>query len=307
MNFQRRLFIAFVAPVVLLLIGLVGSIDALNRTQSSLDHFVHNEQAINSSLQAIHTSALQRGQSLRNLILDTGNPETQKSFELATKAYEQAFRQALEVSADTPFFQKVQGLEPLVKAYSQAQKKVLDAASAGAPTAIQAITADETPAWQSLRAALMELSQDSMQASRVSHGQVNSAASRAQWMAFAMTLGAIVLSAGLGWMVRQTLRREIGGDPGDAKVTLKRIAEGDLTGHIPPAQAEESLMAALVSMQSTMRTLISKIRAATDNIGTASTEIAMGNQDLSSRTEQTASNLEAVSYTHLTLPTNREV
>ena len=292
MNFQRRLFIAFVAPVVLLVIGLVGSIVALNRTEASFDHFVHTEQAIYSSLQEMHANGLQRGQLLRNLILDAGNPETQKSYEQATKAYEQAYRQALEVSVETPVHQKVQGLEPLVKGYSQAQQKVLDTVSSSIPMAILAINADETPAWQALRASLMDLSRDSLQASQASYSQVSSAATRAQWMASAMALGAIVLSAALGWMVRQTLRRDIGGDPGDAKITLKRIADGDLTCRIPPAQTEESLMAALVTMQDTMRNLVSKIHTATDSIQVASTEIAMGNQDLSSRTEQTASNLE---------------
>jgi len=160
MNFQRRLFIAFEAPVVLLGVGLVGSIAALSRTEASFDHFVHTEQAIYTSLQEMHTNGLQRGQLLRNLILDAGNPETQKSYEQATKAYEQAYRRALEVSADTPVHQKVQGLEPLVKGYSQAQQKVLDTASSSIPMAILAINADETPAWQALRESLMDLSRD---------------------------------------------------------------------------------------------------------------------------------------------------
>ena len=292
MNFQRRLFLAFVAPVALLVVGLLGAIVALNRTEASFDHFVHTEQAIDNSLQELHASALQRGQLLRNLILDSGNPETLKSFEQASQAYEDAFRRALGLSSQSATHEKVRALAPLVKGYAEAQQKVMDTASSSIPMAILAINANETPAWQSLHVALKAISQNSLVASQESYQQASSASIRAQWVASGLALVAVALSAGLGWMVRQTLRRDIGGDPRDAKVTLKRIAEGDLSGEIPPAQARESLMAALETMQSTLRTLVSKIHTATDNIQVASNEIAMGNQDLSLRTEQTASSLQ---------------
>ena len=292
MNFQRRLFLAFVAPVALLVVGLLGAIVALNRTEASFDHFVHTEQAIDNSLQELHASALQRGQLLRNLILDSGNPETLKSFEQASQAYEDAFRRALGLSSQSATHEKVRALAPLVKGYAEAQQKVMDTASSSIPMAILAINANETPAWQSLHVALKAISQNSLVASQESYQQASSASIRAQWVASGLALVAVALSAGLGWMVRQTLRRDIGGDPRDAKVTFKRIAEGDLSGEIPPAQARESLMAALETMQSTLRTLVSKIHTATDNIQVASNEIAMGNQDLSLRTEQTASSLQ---------------
>jgi len=91
------------------------------------------------------------------------------------------------------------------------------------------------------------------------------------------------------WLVRgitQPLRRAV-----DA---ANRIAGLDLTGRIESHDRDETgrLLAALDSMQQSLRGLVASVRASTDSIGTASAEIADGNMDLSSRTEQAASSLQ---------------
>ena len=52
------------------------------------------------------------------------------------------------------------------------------------------------------------------------------------------------------------------------------------------------MMRAIAHMQEQLVRLVADVRHGTDNITTASEEIAIGNQDLANRTEQTASNLE---------------
>jgi methyl-accepting chemotaxis protein-2 (aspartate sensor receptor) len=60
-------------------------------------------------------------------------------------------------------------------------------------------------------------------------------------------------------------------------------------------------------MQDRLRALVGDIRHSADSIQTASTEVAVGNQDLSQRTEQTASSLQqaASSMTQLTSTVNQ--
>jgi methyl-accepting chemotaxis protein len=72
------------------------------------------------------------------------------------------------------------------------------------------------------------------------------------------------------------------------------ITQGDLTQSIPVQGKDEltRLMQALGGMQDALSRIVSEVRHTTDRIGVASAEIASGNQDLSIRTEQTASNLQ---------------
>jgi len=72
------------------------------------------------------------------------------------------------------------------------------------------------------------------------------------------------------------------------------IARGDLTQPVPSKGRDElaTLMKALGEMQTSLAGIVGQVRSSTDNIGTASAQIASGNQDLSSRTEQAASSLQ---------------
>ena len=73
------------------------------------------------------------------------------------------------------------------------------------------------------------------------------------------------------------------------------IAQGDLSEReVDTRGGDEAahLLQALATMQSSLRRIVTQVRASTDSISTASVEIATGNQDLSARTEQTASNLQ---------------
>jgi methyl-accepting chemotaxis protein len=75
---------------------------------------------------------------------------------------------------------------------------------------------------------------------------------------------------------------------------LKALAEGDLTRQIQSDyQGEFGLLKQSVNSSiSNLLGMVSDIREASHNIGTAATEISAGNTDLSQRTEQQASSLE---------------
>ena len=80
----------------------------------------------------------------------------------------------------------------------------------------------------------------------------------------------------------------------EALMIAKRVAEGDLTADIKPMSKDETgeLMAALKVMNDNLSSIVGEVRVGTNTIHTASAEIASGNLDLSSRTEQQAGSLE---------------
>ena len=72
------------------------------------------------------------------------------------------------------------------------------------------------------------------------------------------------------------------------------VAQGDLSRPIRVEGKDEvaQLLASLSAMQSSLVGIVGEVRQGTDTIATASSQIAAGNMDLSSRTEQQASSLE---------------
>ena len=80
----------------------------------------------------------------------------------------------------------------------------------------------------------------------------------------------------------------------EAEKLALAITSGDLTHKVSVRGRDElsHLMRALVDMQASLARIVGEVRDTTERIGVASAEIASGNQDLSQRTEQTASNLQ---------------
>ena len=74
----------------------------------------------------------------------------------------------------------------------------------------------------------------------------------------------------------------------------EQIAGGDLTAQIRNDRKDEfgAMTAALLGMRDRLVKVVADVKRGTDNITVAAKEIATGNNDLSARTEQTASNLQ---------------
>ncbi|MDC6167295.1 methyl-accepting chemotaxis protein [Paucibacter sp. XJ19-41] len=80
----------------------------------------------------------------------------------------------------------------------------------------------------------------------------------------------------------------------EAQQVASRIAAGDL-GRAPAAQGRDeasAMMTALGQMQQSLADIVGQVRQASESIQVASSEVASGNLDLSTRTEHTASNLQ---------------
>ena len=90
------------------------------------------------------------------------------------------------------------------------------------------------------------------------------------------------------------VRRVVSTPLARARSAAERLAQGDLTVRLIPASQDEigQLMTAMNGISMGLATLVTSIRHGTDQVATASAQIAAGNQDLSSRTEHQAGALE---------------
>jgi methyl-accepting chemotaxis protein len=126
--------------------------------------------------------------------------------------------------------------------------------------------------------------------------EVSESESMAQYWAnmriiWALLVGtAVLLGAGLFLLVRRTVSRPLD----ELTVAVTAVANGDLTQsfHTPRQDEIGTLVNEVEGMRQRYLSILGQVREAVENVGTASSEIASGNQDLSVRTEQTASNLQ---------------
>ena len=113
---------------------------------------------------------------------------------------------------------------------------------------------------------------------------------RTTWVLLGGGAIAAVLACVLAFLLNRNITRPLH----EAVEMAQRVAKGDLSSNIVVRSTDETgeLMAALRDMNASLVAIVGDVRGGTDTIATASAQIAAGNMDLSSRTEQQASSLE---------------
>jgi methyl-accepting chemotaxis protein len=115
-------------------------------------------------------------------------------------------------------------------------------------------------------------------------------AATAQQLLGGLGITGLLLGGVLAWLLTRSITRPLT----RAVLLADAVAAGDLTQTSQAEGRDEiaSLLRALDVMGRRLHGMVTQVRQATDSIHTASSEVAIGNQDLSDRTEQTASSLE---------------
>jgi methyl-accepting chemotaxis protein len=117
------------------------------------------------------------------------------------------------------------------------------------------------------------------------------AAARSQML----VIGALALLASLtaALLITRGVVRQLGCEPDEAAAIAGQIAAGNLSIAIEPRPGDDhSLLHAMKSMRDSLALIVSQVHSSTETIATAAGQIASGNLDLSSRTEQQAGTLE---------------
>jgi methyl-accepting chemotaxis protein len=292
MRFSTKIVLCSAIPAGLFVLGLIGSIGGLVYAKNQFDHFIKTEQRISVDLTEMYAQGLQMGQALRNIVLDPGNPKAVDNLNAARKDYDKAFADVVVASKGTVFEAGIKLLPPLREAHAQAQEKIVSLVQSKSEDTVKSLNASETPAWRLLRAELRKQIEFAEQTSAEARLDVYQKSDRAIMLSLALAGVAVLVAIVLTLYVRRTLTLELGGDPAEARDTLSKIAEGDLSSSLTWSETDANLMGGLVRMQASLRQLVGQVRQSTDSITTASSEIAAGSQDLSARTESQASSLE---------------
>ncbi|MFS2002504.1 methyl-accepting chemotaxis protein [Duganella sp. CT11-25] len=142
-------------------------------------------------------------------------------------------------------------------------------------------------AWQNAIDQLIELQEAK---SRQDELEAEDAFRHALRLMLVLAVSALALGAAVAWLITRSITTPLA----QAVKLARTVASGDLRSEIPVGAGDETgqLLLALGDMNNSLDGIVSRVRGGADTIAIASREIADGNLDLSSRTEQQASALE---------------
>ncbi|MDN2709119.1 methyl-accepting chemotaxis protein [Janthinobacterium sp. SUN118] len=283
------------AAVLLLLtsltvVGIVQMQSASKETDQLVNVKVRNERLIGEWTKVIEVNAARTAAAWK-----VSDPEHQKQFEKEMAA---SSARATEIQNDIGKSQlsaEEQALYQEVlstrKAYTEVRKDVFKAKNAGDLELGKRLYEGDMAVKRDIYlASLKKLEVLEAKLLDETAAQIRSRYENGRMLLISLGVAAILLGIACAYWITRSITRPIT----RAVEVAEAVSAGDLTSHIVVESRDETgqLMHALKNMNDKLVGIVGQVRAGTDSISTASSEIAAGNLDLSSRTEEQASSLE---------------
>ena len=227
-------------------------------------------------------------------------------FKMGEQAFNLAFKEAKSLTSDNPSQQS--RLDKLMANHQQfmqvantlvALRRDVTAGKSGLDNLLREFSAGkDKAAMDTFRGGIAEFSKAEEELLVVRSASLGSTMSVTTYTLLFGGIGLLVLAGVLGLALTRSVFRQLGAEPSEAAAAVNAVAQGDLTIQIPLRPGDSSsLFAALARMRDSLVQVVTEVRGNSENVATASAQIAQGNQDLSGRTEQQASALEQTAAT----------
>ncbi|MDB5961536.1 MAG: Methyl-accepting chemotaxis protein [Massilia sp.] len=283
---------AIILSLLALVLGL--GVVSMSRIDAQVSDIVDNQNVATSAAIAISDNFRDISMAVSNLVLvsDPGDVKMQVEKLAAARA---GYARAKKAFLATPQSAEENALiAKLDAAIAVARPKVDQTVALGMEgkreEATEFMLKESAPATTAAIAVIDEI---------IAYEKDDARAGAAHARAMYQTANAIMLGLGgiaivLGSVIAFISTRAIVKPLAYAVRTAEAVSKGDLSTPIEVRSKDEigQLMGALKFMNDSLNSIVAEVRRGTDSITTASGEIASGNLDLSSRTEQQAGALE---------------
>lgn len=291
---STRLAVSFSLMVFLLVV--LGSVSLLGSyvQRSSLDEITERRIPIIQALNLVFDGTNEQAIQFRNLLVFTTKEIQQSAREGAQKARNDIAKQ---VELLTRLIQSEEGKALLAKVLLHRESflkhgdRFLELVEMNQrEEALVALQTQLRPVQLEYQRAVHNLLEDQTQRSEKASQQAQDAARKLVWEVLVTAGLAIAAAIFLAWAIVRSITRPIA----QAVEVADRVATGDLSGQIIVTSQDEmgKLLGALQRMQQSLVSTVTTVRSSAQGVASASAQIAVGNHDLSGRTEEQASALE---------------
>ncbi|GIZ52996.1 methyl-accepting chemotaxis protein [Noviherbaspirillum aridicola] len=279
--------------VLALLLGLaMASLSGMALIHNGLDKVINENDVIVKHLNDMRQAVMRTAVSVRNVSVMTNEDDVNaevKQIEAAGAQYRESAEALAKMITDESSRALLTKVEAARVATAPGVEKAVGLAKRQGDV-IPILLSDVVPQQKKWLEAMDEMVRMQESAARKTAEETGSAYDSARLLTIGLAAVALLLGAGIAWLVTRSITAPLHG----ALEVARRVADGDLTTAVKVDSQDETgqLLAALRDMNDSLGRIVSQVRMGTDAINVASAEIASGNADLSARTESQASALE---------------
>ncbi|OWW22011.1 chemotaxis protein [Noviherbaspirillum denitrificans] len=292
MNIGARLGFGFGLVLVLLVVLAAASLSRMSTIHLSLEKIINENNVVIKELNDMRQSVMLVAVAVRNVSVMTNEDEVNaeiKHISAANTEYQESAAALSKLITDATAKAALAKIETARAATAPGVDKAITLAKKQGDV-IPVLLSSVVPHQRTWLEAIDEMISQQQKLAMATSGEADDIYTNARLLTIALAAAALAIGAFIAWYVTRSIIVPLQ----DAVHVARRVADGDLTTRVMVESKDETgqLLAALRDMNESLVRIVGEVRAGTDTITTASSEIAHGNMDLSSRTEDQASSLQ---------------
>ncbi|MFM0058391.1 methyl-accepting chemotaxis protein [Paraburkholderia phytofirmans] len=300
MKLGAKLISAFILVSVISAIVSVIGVRSMGQINANADMSYRSDLVGLNRIQQANADVLRVGTYLRNAILaataeqrTTSLGQAEKALASARGHLDQAEPLVYTEKGKATFSELDQGWHDYIEAFNEMKGRI-NAAGLQDQAALTAYLLGEyhEKGFRTLvlMGTLVDVKQADAQTTALSNDHVYE---QGRNLMLVLVVLSLLIGVGIGVWLARSLMRQLGGEPSTAADLARSVAAGDLSVSIDLRRGDtQSLMASLKAMRDALSRVVAEVRENAEGVATASAQIAQGNLDLSSRTEEQAASLE---------------
>ncbi|KAB2921568.1 MAG: methyl-accepting chemotaxis protein, partial [Dechloromonas sp.] len=269
LSLKSRLWLLGITAALGMGVLAISSIIFTARSESIFVSFVDQRIATRHMATLAYANGLQKGQAIRNILLDPGKKTAYDNFDKAQEVFTREVEKLLPLlAADNETRAIATRLKANIDQWQPLQSKVIELVKAGNREESQSLlVAQETPAWRKVRDDLLEVGKLAESAAEQDRLALVAGLERSGTLAIVLGVVSLLAVASIIVLVGRGIYRQVGGEPMAAAAALNRIAQGDLTERLPVLPGDTtSIVAAMQTMQGQIRQLIADTVKSADSV-----------------------------------------
>ena len=297
MSLKGRLWLLGIIAALGVGILAWSSVSLTTNSEAILVKFVDERIALRHSATLAYANGLQKGQALRNILLDPGKKTAYDNFEKAEGVFVKEIDNLVLILNTTESGRTIASkLKNDVGVWMPLQKRVIDLIKAGSLDQAQTLLVkEETPAWRVVREQLLSIGSSAEKAAEEDRAELVSGLGSARRLAIGLGIGSLLLVGIIITLVGRGIYLQVGGEPSAAAAALHRFAQGDLTETLDVRHGDStSIVAAMQVMQGHIRQLISETVTSADAVVRESENMRADASQLARAAEEQSTSTSAI-------------
>lgn len=259
LSLKSRLWLLGIVVASGMAILAISSIVFTAQSEATLIKFVDERIATRHTATLAYANGLQKGQAVRNILLDPGKQTAYDNFTKAEEVFSREIKKLIPLLTKDATTQEIAArLSKNVEHWQPLQQRVIALVKEGnVEESKTLLVSEETPAWRKVRDDLLEIGDLAQAAAETDHAALIAGLDAARTLSIVLSGICVLIVAAMIVFIGRGIFRQVGGEPAVAAAALTRMANGDLTESLQRLPGDQaSIVAAMRTMQDQMRQLI---------------------------------------------------